>query len=85
MKQLSKHQLNKMTASEIKEAVPFQLVSDGEVFAVVLAMTEASKIKPPHKIAFLAPEDKMPKLRELPLSKHKQAKGELSQNAFSPR
>lgn len=76
MKQFSKHQLNKMTASDIKEAVPFQLVSDGEVFAIVLPAKEFTKLKPPETKG---------KLTELPLSKQKQARGELAKNAFSPR
>ena len=35
MKQLSKHDVNKLTAKKIKEALPFELVSDGEVIALV--------------------------------------------------
>lgn len=35
MKRISKHDVNKLTAKKIKEALPFELVSDGEVIAIV--------------------------------------------------
>ena len=76
MKQLSKHQVNKLTAKQLKEALPFEIVADGEVFAIVLPAKEYTKPK--------VPETKG-KLTELPLSKQKQARGELAKNAFSPR
>ena len=72
MERLTKHQVNKLTASELKKRLPFQLESDGEVFAVVLPMKDVSKM----------PSPEIPKLidnvRELPLSKRKQAEGRLS-------
>ena len=35
MRQLSKHDVNKLTTSELKELLPFELMSDGEAVALV--------------------------------------------------
>ena len=35
MRQLSKHDVNKLTVSELKELLPFELMSDGEAIALV--------------------------------------------------
>ena len=35
MRQLSKHDVNRLTTSELKELLPFELMSDGEAIALV--------------------------------------------------
>ena len=45
MNQLSKHDVNKLTAQELKARLPFQIVSDGAVIAVVLPMQDVNKLK----------------------------------------
>lgn len=77
MKQLTKHNVNKLTAKELEERLPFQLVADGRVFAVVLPMKDVTKTKshPKHSAV-----DQSDIKRELPLSKQKQARCELSHN-----
>ena len=76
MKQLTKHNVNKLTAKEIEERLPFQLVSDGRVFAVVLPMKDVTKTKsrPKHSANVSRTNG------ELPLSKQKQARCELPHN-----
>jgi hypothetical protein len=73
MKQLTKHDVNKLTAKQLKEKIPFQIVSDGEVIAVVLPMKDYSKPQLPETPS-------KGKLAELPLSKQRQARCELSRN-----
>lgn len=43
MRQISKHDVNKLTAREVKDRLPFQVVSDGEVIAVVLPTYDVNK------------------------------------------
>lgn len=71
MKQFTKHQLNKMTAKQLQESIPFLVVSDGEVIAAVIPACDVGKMKP-----------KDVNKGELPLSKNKQARGELASMAF---
>jgi hypothetical protein len=73
MKQLSKHELNRLTAKELKEKIPFQVTVDNEVIAVVLPMKDLSKFKLPETPS-------KGKLQELPLSKHRQAQNLLPRN-----
>ena len=68
MKQLSKHQVNKLTVKELEAKLPFQIVADGKVFAVVLPAKEFSKPQ--------LPETKG-KLQELPLSKKRQVEHQV--------
>lgn len=80
MKQLSKHQVNKLTAKELQKLLPFQILSDGEVIAVVLPVTDVTLLKKKspkdkHRTVKVTPLIKQQK--ELPLSKQKQARGEL--------
>lgn len=44
MRQISKHDVNKLTAREMKARLPFQVVSDGEVIAVVLPAYDVNKL-----------------------------------------
>lgn len=78
MKQLTKHQLNKMTAKELRDMLPFEITSDGETIAVVIPSCDVNKV-----VNKLQPKlEPSPKqahdVNELPLSKHKQAQGRLS-------
>jgi hypothetical protein len=80
MKQLSKHELNKLPVNELKKMLPVQISADGETFAVILPMKEAVSMKSSRKVAFETPEGKLPNLRELPLSKKRQAENRLPKN-----
>ena len=73
MKQLTKHAVNKLTAKELVKKLPFQILSDGEVIAVVLPMKDITQ-------STLPEPRKKGKIVELPLSKQKQARCELSRN-----
>ena len=77
MKRISKHDVNKLTAKELVKMLPFQILNDGEVIAVVLPMKDVTKTKsrPKHSAV-----DRSNITKELPLSKQKQARCELSQN-----
>ena len=66
MRQLTKHDVNKLTAKRLKELLPFQIISDGEVIAAVIPACDVNKLE----------EKRAPK-GELPLSKAKQAQGKL--------
>jgi len=77
MNQLSKHDVNKLTAVELKAKLPFEMISDSEVIAVVLPAYDVNKaelaqfpIKPNTKTQYLIGEDK-----ELRFSKGKQVSG----------
>ena len=71
MKQLSKHELNKLPVKELRKIIPVQITSDGEVFAVIFPAKEARQIQLPKT---------KEKLAELPLSKHRQAQNRLPRN-----
>jgi hypothetical protein len=71
MKQLSKHELNRLTVKELKEKIPFHIMADGEVFAIVLPAKEVSEPQFPKRKG---------KLSELPLSKKRQAENRLPKN-----
>ena len=43
MKRISKHGVNKLTASELKDCLPFQMTNDGEVIAVVISSSDKAK------------------------------------------
>ena len=67
MKQLSKHDVNKLTASELVKEIPFELVSDGKVIAMVCDVNRLEKdSKASHDV------------NRLKFSKDAQAKGRLS-------
>ena len=72
MRQISKHDVNKLTAREMKARLPFQIVSDGEVIAVVLPAYDVNKLGQATK----ANHD-VNKASELKFSKAKQAAGKL--------
>lgn len=44
MKQIGKHDVNKLTAQDLKDKLPFELVSDGEVIAVVLPYHDINRL-----------------------------------------
>jgi hypothetical protein len=80
MKQLSKHQVNKLTAKELEAKLPFQIVADGKVFAVVLPAKDITKLDshPKHNVTEVSPLlKKVSDLKELPLSKKRQAENRL--------
>jgi hypothetical protein len=77
VKQLSKHELNKLTAKELKEKIPFQVTVDNEVIAVVLPMKDVHLLQQSPKAT---PKNKQLPSRELPLSKHRQAQNLLPRN-----
>lgn len=74
MQQITKHDVNKLTASELKREIPFQIISDGEVIAVCVSAYDVNKLgkKPKAK-----PD--VNKADDLPFSKSRQAKGRLSE------
>ena len=43
MKQLSKQDVNKLTARELKDNLPFQITCDGDVIAVVISPSDKAK------------------------------------------
>lgn len=78
MKQLTKHDLNKLTAKELKDMLPFIITSDNEPIAAVIPVCDINKLQPKlessPKLAHAEGKDVN---NELPLSKHKQAQGRL--------
>lgn len=68
MKQLTKHDVNKLTVAAIKEFLPAELVADGEVIAILISPHDVNKLEGKSK----ASHD-VHKLAELPFSKSKQA------------
>lgn len=73
MRQISKHDVNKLTAKEMKAKLPFEIVSDGEIIAVVLAPYLVNKLEQKVK----ASQD-VNKANELKFSKARQASGSLA-------
>jgi len=63
MRRLSKHDVNKLSVAKLRDMMPFELVADGEVIALVHDVNKATKAS--HDVN---------KLEELPFSKGKQAK-----------
>lgn len=45
MNRLSKHDVNKLTAQELKAKLPFEIVSDNEVIAAVIPAHDVNKLK----------------------------------------
>jgi len=80
---LSKHAVNKLTASELRDKMPFKVVSDGEVVGYFIASYDVNgltasvnklavaKAKPNHDV------NKLKEPGELMFSKNKQAKGRM--------
>jgi hypothetical protein len=75
VRQLTKHQLNKMTAKELENMLPFEVTSDGETIAAVIPVCDVNKLQPKLETPSRQAHDVN---NELPLSKHKQALGRLS-------
>ena len=83
MKQLTKHDVNRLTAKELRSRLPFEIVSDGKVIAAVIPVCDVNKLayeqtqgqKPAHDVNKL--EHPLEHPGELPLSKRKQAQGRL--------
>jgi len=82
MKQLNKHDVNKLTASQLKAKLPFEIVSDGEVIAIVPVAHDVNKaefvqfpIKPNTKTRY-----RIGKANELRFSKSRQASALLSRS-----
>ena len=44
MKQITKHDVNKLTVAEIKELLPFEVLSDGEVVLIAVAKQDVNKV-----------------------------------------
>ena len=87
MRQLSKHDVNKLSVAKLKELLPFQITADGEVIASVIPAHDVNTTSYAHSCAggpcdcpqpnpFVNKLDKP--LTELPLSKKRQAAGLLS-------
>ena len=72
MNTLTKYDVNKLTAKELKDRLPFLVSSDGETIAAVIPYVnkleheQTPKYKPSHDV------------NELPLSKKKQAEGHMA-------
>lgn len=66
MNRLSKHDVNKLSVAKLREMLPFELVADGEVIALV---SDVNRLDDKPK----ANHDVNKALTELPLSKHRQA------------
>ena len=89
MRQITKHDVNKLTASQLKAKLPFQIVSDGEIIAVVLPVYDVNKAsydvnRAGHDVNKLnqkreASHD-VNKLGELRFSKSRQVRGKLAQS-----
>ena len=88
MRQITKHDVNKLTASQLKAKLPFQIVSDGEIIAVVLPIYDVNKLgqesEAGHDVNKLnqkreASHD-VNKLGELRFSKSRQVRGKLAQS-----
>ena len=75
MRQITKHDVNKLTASQLKAKLPFQIVSNDEVIAVVLPVHDVNKLNQKRE----AIHD-VNKAKELRFSKSKQVSGKLSQS-----
>jgi len=72
MRQITKHDVNKLTAMQLKAQLPFQVINDGEIIAVVLPVHDVNKLKPQVK----ARHD-VNKATELRFSKASQASGTM--------
>ena len=72
MKHLSKHDVNKLTTNELKKLLPFELISDGEIVAVLVPYHDVNKLREKPK----AKHD-VNKLTELRFSKSAQARGHM--------
>ena len=72
MRQITKHDVNKLTAMQLKARLPFQIINDGEVIAVVLPTHDVNKLKTQPK----ANHD-VNKANELRFSKASQAGGKM--------
>ena len=70
MRQVSKHDVNRLSIAKLKEMLPFEVVADGEV---VFVACDVNKLEYDTK----AKHD-VNKLGELRLSKTRQAQGRLS-------
>ena len=66
MKQLSKHQVNKLTAKEIQKLLPFQILADGEVIAVVLPMQDFKTIRKKDRASMGPSKPRVAKLSKPP-------------------
>ena len=75
MRQITKHDVNKLTASQLKAKLPFQIVSNDEIIAVVLPVHDVNKLNQKRE----ASHD-VNKASELRFSKSKQVSGKLSQS-----
>ena len=65
MRQLSKHDVNKLTAGALTEQLPFQITNDGEVIAIVWSPNDVTNVVVDRHLG------------ELRFSKSKQAKGKM--------
>ena len=74
MKRISKHDVNKLIASELKRKIPFQIISDGEVIAVCVSAYDVNKLGRKPKAS---PD--VNKAGDLPFSKSRQAQGRLGE------
>ena len=75
MRQISKHDVNKLAASQLKAKLPFEIVSDGEIIAVVLPIHDVNKLNQKCEASY-----DVNKAGDLRFSKSKQAKGRLAQS-----
>ena len=76
MKQITIRELRRLaSATSLREAMPCEVTSDGEVIGYLVPRMEHD-VRQPTKAT-----TKCDKLTELPLSKHKQAQGQTAQLA----
>ena len=81
MRQLSKHDVNKLSVARLREVAPFEVMADGEVSLVVYDVNRVNdKPEASHDVNRENPWGKLEtkpcdvnKLIELPLSKQRQA------------
>lgn len=50
MRQISKHDVNKLTAQDLKDKLPFDMISDGEPIARVLPFWDVNKLGSGNKV-----------------------------------
>ena len=77
MKQLSKHDVNKLSIAKLLDLLPFQITNDGVPVAAVIPIHDVNIAGKKPSRGYDVNKAEKP-LTELPLSKSRQARGVLS-------
>lgn len=81
MKQLTKHDVNKLTTKELQDSLPFLVISDGEVIAAMVPACDVNRLENCTSSGSDVNKGGLRPITELPLSKKRQAEGRLSENS----